>query len=153
MRLGRWGYVAAGLAAAACDDGDKAGFTTAVRPETYADCMTADRAYSEALANDATLAELASCSADSECELWYPWAHCPAGNMFSQCQRATRVGNVMASESRRDEIAASTVCAPGAPKCSVGATCTTFVPRCVEGTCAAVFGVADAGAQRQSSTQ
>lgn len=138
MRSVRWSYLAAGLTVAACNEDEKPNSSTA-------DCMSADLAYSEALANDQTLEQLASCSTDADCELWNPWVHCPAGGMFSRCQRATRVGNVMASEVRRDEIAASTVCAPGAPLCAVGTICPMFVPRCVERSCTVVVGVPDAG--------
>jgi hypothetical protein len=112
---------------------------------TGSPCEQADAVYSVALGTDAIITQLASCSVDTDCVLWSASITCASGAVGSHCPYATNAANVLQAEARRDVIAASTYCAPGAPVCQGGASCAPVAARCMQGTCSTLIAWPDAG--------
>jgi len=90
-------------------------------------CRESDAIYEAALRDDPILAQLASCSADTDC-----WP-------------ATHRTNVAQAEAQRDVIATTTYCRPSAPFCINYASCLPVQVRCAQGTCTSRYEVPDAG--------
>ncbi|MEY4515572.1 MAG: hypothetical protein RLZZ450_7694 [Pseudomonadota bacterium] len=109
-------------------------------------CTQSDAVYESALRDDPILAQLASCSVDTDCANYDPTAHCANGGVHSGCFGTTHRSNVVQAEARKDVIAAATYCAPGAPRCINFGSCVvnTFL-RCVEGRCTKRVEPPDAG--------